>query len=952
MATTTPYGQAIARLAAELNDRIDCEELAQRLGLERPASAGNKGNFRSPHHADKAPSLGVYRDKKSGRSRWMDYSTDEGGGPVDLVIYVRGGDFMAAVRELAELFGYQMPSKADPAAAAAPARERSRAEFIADNCARDVRNDDGRAELLTYLEGRGIARSVIERAIARGSLALNTYTNPKANPGEVGYGGLAAAFIVRAQIGGQVMAVDMRYMAPDLNGGVKTQSQGEKSGYPWTSDWRRLEEAKTVYVVESSINALSIETCNPPSSAAVSVRGTGNVDNIDWSFCRGKQVIAVFDNDKPQDHGPKKGYCPGLVAAWRLHEILTGLDISCLLVDQADWWEGGEGKDADKGEPINDFNDYLQARGVDAATKALSKLETWLIPGMPGDDSGLGRPRLWLPAHDFSAYWRYRVQPDFTKVIGKTTRDDDGNEKFEYQDVCGFRVASVSRVQIASPTSTMTGDVDHSPHTVFALSVQVARHGPKLQRRVVDDERLHNIEVWKKLGPVYAPTPFARMVNVWERAANIGAREAINFVGLAWRDGKPVVNEGPDCFFADPRQQCPYHELIFPSGPVADGRQLLELFRATFADNAALRLLVWGLGAHLKAFLGFWPHMVVQAEKGTGKTTLIKRLERALAMVMSSRQSLQTEFRQLTSLSYTSHPVGWGEMSTNKQDVITKAIANLQEAYQYEHTRRGAELMDFLVCAPVLLAGEDVPVQSLIGKTVRTELTKSRQGPLIPEDIPAFPVKQWLQHLTTLDKAKVRELQATMVDDMFARCVATTADAGAERMVNNYAAVATAWELLCQFLDVPANQCGFISSLTAEMNAHIGETTSDRQPWAWIVDKLLGEIASSKFFYPFKFDQEDEIPVLCVRTSHVMAHMSQTPYLREFWDGLPVKSDRVFKKQLDAAGVLASDRNGSPLSVERTVKGARVPHMVALSLPMLREFGLHAVVPVERDEQT
>ena len=937
---TNPHGQAIAKLAAELNENLDCEDLALKLGLERPASAGGKGNFRSPHHPDKSPSVGVYRDK-AGKSRWMDYSTDTGGGPIDMLMWVRGGDFMAAVRELAGMYGYAMPRANAPAE---PPREKSRAEFIADNCQRDVRGD-GKAELMTYLEGRGIFREAIERAITKGTLALNTYTNPRAKPGEIGYGGLAAAFIVRSQLGNQVVAVDMRYLAPELNGGVKTQSQGEKQGYPWTSDWRRLEAARTVYVCESSINALTVETCDIPGSAALSIRGTGNVDNIDFSFLRGKQVIGVFDNDKPQDHGPLKGYSPGLKAAWRLHEVLTSLDISCLLVDQGDWWEDSESKDSDKGEPINDLNDYLKLRGVDATTKALAKLETWMIPGMAGDDGRVGRPRLYLPAHDFSTYWRYRVQPDFTKVVGKTTRDDDGNEKLEFADVCGFRIAAISRVQIASPTSTMTGDADHSPHTVFALSVQVARHGPKLQRRVVDDERLHNIEVWKKLGPVYAPTPFARMVNVWERAAGIGARDAINFVGLAWRDGRPVVNEGPDCFFADPRQQCPYSELIFPSATVADGREVLASFQKTFTDSAALMPLVWGLGAHLKAFLGFWPHFVMQAEKGTGKSTLVRRLERALAMMTSSRQSLQTEFRQLTSLSYTSHPVGWGEMSTNKQDIINKAVSNLQECYQYEHTRRGAELLEFLLCAPVLLSGEDVPVQSLIGKLVRSELTKDRRRDLIPEDSPVFPVKQWLQFLTRQSKEAVRRLHATMVEDLYANCVATTTDAGAERMVNNYAGVATAWHLLCEFLDIPTHTGSFTRDLTAEMNGHINESSSDRQPWAWIVDKLLGELASGKYLYPFKFDEEDEIPVLCIRTGHVMAHISQDPRLREFWDGLPVKSDRVLKKQLEQAGVLATDKNGQALMVERTIKGNRVGHMVALNLKALRTFGLHAVEP-------
>lgn len=943
----------------ELNSRIDCHDLAQRLGLEQPQQ---RGNYRSPHHPDKAPSVGVYRDKKSGLSKFMDYSTNEGGGPIDMLMWAEGRDFVSAVRELGQMFGIAV-DRPKPAANGQPVAQvkQSLAEFIGEKCRKAVATDDGKARVQAYLEGRGIARHVVDRALAKGTLGLNTFLNDKVPEGQPGHGGPAVAFLVRHIQTAEVVAVDMRYFNPEINGNVKTQCQGEKHGYAWTSDWRRVRDAHTVYVVESPINALSIETCFDTHDdgkggkkvdgrlAAVAIRGTGNVDNIDWSFCRGKQVISVMDNDLPQSHGPKAGYCPGLSAAWRLHEVMTALDISCLLVDQSGWFD-----DQDKLlDPINDVNDMLKELGPDATAKELAKLEQWLIPGMVGNEKRLGRPRLFLPSHDYMTYWKYRVQPDFTKLIGKTTKDDDGNEKHEFSDVCGFRVAAVARVRIASPQSTMTGDVDHSPRTVFALSVQVARHGPVLQRRVVDDERLHNVEVWKKLGPVYAPTGFARLVNIWERAAEIGSREAVNFVGLAWRNGKPVVNEGPDCFFNDPRQQCPYHELLFPTGTVAQGLEVVEQFRTTFKDSVALMPLVWGLGAHLKAFLGFWPHFVMQAEKATGKTTLVKRLERSIAMVMSSRQSLQTEFRQMTSLSYTSHPVGWGEMSTNKQDVINKAIHNLQEAYQYEHTRRGSELLDFLLCAPVLLAGEDVPVDSLVGKVVRSELTKSRRGPLIPEACPVFPVKQWLQWLAKRSKDEVVELHNGMVKHFFDGCVASMSDSGAERMVNNYAALGTAWELLCRFLGLAVHSGNFLGDLLGEMNRHIRETVSDRQPWAWVVEKLLSEIAAKKLYHPFAFDvvtadgTHEQRAVLCIRTSHVMDHMRQTPYLREFWDGLPIKSDRVFKRQLEQAGVLVMDANGSAKMFEKTIGHNRVGHMVGLSLPALMQYGLHAVVPTE-----
>lgn len=923
-------------LADELNARIDCEDLAYRLSLERP---GDRGNFRSPHHADKMPSLSVYRDAE-GRSKFKDHSQGVGGGPIDLFMHVRGDDFVTALRELGQMYGISVDAPvvagASNARAVAP-RERTRAEYIADKCLENARNTAKRTLTAAYLTARGISEQVVQHALDKHTLGFNDYRSPTIPAGEVNHGGDAVAFIVRAHDTGAVVAVDMRFLDPGLNGGVKTQSQGEKEGRPWCSDWRRFAAAKRVYVVESAINALSVETALP-GAAAVAVRGTGTVQRMDWRIFIGKTVILAFDNDKPLEHGPKAGYCPGLSAAWAAHEALVGLDVPALMLDMDEW------KD-DDGEPLNDLNDLLQAWGPDRLQAALKKPEQWLIPGMHGKSS-LGKPRLWLPAHDFNVYWRYRVREDFTSWVDSYKTDEEGHEKLDFTNVCGFRVAGISRVTIASPTSTMTGDKDTSPQTIFAASVQVPRYSTRLQRKVLNDEQLHNVEVWKKFGPVFSAPNFLRMINILERAADIGARDAVNFVGLAWRNGKPVVNEGPDCFFTDPRQQCPYHGLIFPSGPESDAASVLQAWQQTFTHNEALKALVWALGAHLKAFLGFWPHFVFQAEKGTGKTTLIKKLERAIGMTMFSGQSLQTEFRILTSISYTTHPVGWEEISARKQELINKAVSTLQECYQYSHTRRGADLIDFLLCAPVLLAGEDVPVKSLTGKTVRNQLTKAKRGPEISEDLPPFPVRQWLQYLADTPKDRIRELHAKCVAELTTSCVAKADDAGAERMLSNYGAMRMAWVLLCDFAGLDMGQGGFLRDLTAEMNGHIKETESDRQPWVWIVDKLLSEIARGAFRHPYTFDEIDEERVLAVRTSHVIDHISTEHSLREFWDSLPVKSDRVFKRALQTANVLADD------DIERACNGKRVAHMVAMSLPALAGYGLYAVEPDRRDDGT
>tara|TARA_R100001143_G_scaffold45391_2_gene40741 strand:+ start:39291 stop:42017 length:2727 start_codon:yes stop_codon:yes gene_type:complete len=897
----------------ELKARIDLHELADRLGLERP---GGRGNYKSPNHDDKSPSLSIF--EKAGGWYWKDHSSGEGGDCIALVSYVNSMDTAEAIFWLHEQYGFPLERRH----ANEPARPKTLPEIIADKSFIDPE------PLVPYLIGRGIDEQVIREAIKRRSVGWNSWSSNKVEPGNFGYGGPAAAFVVRTVNPGRIVAVDMRYQDPALNGGTKTQCQGEKYGYPWYDDLAELKKAHTVYVVESPINALSVKTADIKGATAIAVRGT-NVEAIDWTFLIGKRVVLCFDFDQPD----KFGRCAGQETAWKLHEILLGLNVSALMVDQCEWAEGG----------WNDINDVLKQEGPLSTQAVLRKLEPWIIPGLPGRDN-VGKSRVFLPAHDYGQYWRYRAKEDFTTFVKSVDKDDNGMEKETFTDLSGFRVAGLSRVNIASVTATMTGEQDAQPNTVFAVSVQTPRHGSRLVRRVVEDEKLHNLDQWGKFGPIFNKGSFSRMLNILERASHIGARNAANFVGLCWRDSKLTVNEGPDCYFMDPEKQCPYHNLTFPSGTVYEARQVIEAYQQTFNQNAAAIMLVWSLGAHLKVLLGFWPHMTLQADKGAGKSTIIKRLERSIAFTMFSGQSLQTEFRLLTSISHTSHPVGWEELSARRQDVIDKAVAMLQENYQYTISRRGADMTEYLLSAPVLLAGEDVPVRSLLGKIVRSELT-GKKGAILPEELPRFPVRQWLEFLTTKSRHEVGEIYKKARQYCLEHSRAKGEDDGAVRMAGNYAALLCAWSLLCEFSDLPKETGNFVTDVIAEMNGHVGETSADREPWVWILETIFSEIDSGQYRHPKKFEAirlipgEDEKWCLLIRTGHIMDHISHTPALRDKWNALPVKSDRVFKRQCHQAGVIVKEE------IERVINGKRVSHLVALGLEELARFGLYTSPP-------
>lgn len=914
-----------ADLFDRVKDVVDLHDLAQRLDLERK---GDKGNYRSPHHPDKNPSLSI---TPNGRG-WKDWSTDAGGSCIDLVLYVRPeiGSAAAAVRLLAEWYGIAVP--ASPAVEAVGHRQKSIPEFIADRALVDPE------PAVSYLASRGIDEAVSRAAIKGRALGWNTWTSDKVPAGDAGHGGPAAVFVVRSLTDRTIVAADMRYADPALNGGVKTQCQGMKEGHAWTSDLVRLSKAHTVYVVESPINALSVECCPLPAGTAVlALRGTGNADKLDIAFLKGKRVIVALDHADPVNERTNKR--PGLDAAWRFADRLTAADISSMLVDMHDWSEG------------EDINDVLKNHGEEELWRRLKKLDAWLIPGMPGggEPSSLaGRRRIFLPEHDFKVYWRFRTRDDFTQYVVDFKDDDDGNRRETLGDVCSFRVVGLSRLRIQGHIATINGSADTQSETVFGISAQTPRHGTTLVRRVVTDQTLYSLELHRSIfGAIFNPQQYQRMINILERTADIGARDAVNFIGLAWRGGELAALEGRDCYFQEPAKQCLYHGMVFPRGTQQAARAVIDAYQATFKQNAALIAFVWALGAHLKCVIGFYPHFQMQANKGAGKSLLTESMQTTLGFQMLSGQMLKTDHRRRASVSYTSHPVGWDELSKQSKATLSEADALLQSTYRFEFTRVGAGLTPYLMCAPVLLAGEEVDVTSLQSKMCMTTLTVEKQGPKLPRDLPQFPVWQWLQFLEKLDPDHVRQMHAQRIDDCKEQSRADPKDATASRMIENYAAILAAWDLLCEFAEINPGQGGLVEDLIGEMNAHLRETDGRRLPWVWIMEILLSEIDANQFNHPYcweeiKDDEGNSHVALMLRPSHVMDHLSTALHLRNKFDALPVKTARVFKNQLADSGVVVRDE------LERTIRGRRTAHLTALSLPRLERLGLYATPNLDR----
>lgn len=899
---------------AELKERVDLHDLADKLGWKKDAS----GNYSSPNRNDKNPSVSIFK-ATNGNQLFKDHTTGEVGSCIDMMIYdAAANDITGAVKELHNIYKFPMQEYT-------PQQRKTLTDIEkwAHGC---TQNPQGCKPYL--MNERKISEKVIDTCIQQKTLGWNTFTSTKRKPGEKLHGGPGPAFITKDFNTKQVVNFETRYVDSELNGGLKTQCQGEKTGHLYIPDLTRFKAAKTVIVVESPINALTVLTAARYPVAAVATRGVANLD-LNWEVLSGKQVLVCFDNDAPFNEGKQKGHRPGPEAAWQIHNILTEYRLSCRFIDQT-YEEWGS---------INDLNDYLIEHGEEKTRFALNRIENCLIPGLHiGDDfSHIRYKRHYLENHNANIYSNYTVTKNHTSITVKKF-DEEGKPTFNSEDLCSFRIVKISKVLIQSDNATINNIPDSEPKEVYVATCDIPRReNAPLKTMIFDDDNFHELSMWKKFGAIFKPVQFARMLTLLESTISTSEKKAVNLVGLAWCNGRVIVNESKDCHFEDDNQ-CPYNSLSFPKGTIYQAKTVVEAYQKTFKDNAATFLLTWALGAHLKIFLKYWPHMVLEAEKGAGKSVLEGKLAQTLSMKKFSGQQVETEWRILTALSYTTHPVIWEELSARSNVKIGKALSMLQEAYNFSPSTRGAKSTKFMLAAPVCMGGEEVEAKTLLGKVVRTNINE-KKGDMLPFDLPTFPVREWLEFLAEMDEKHVHDMLNSARQYCKERCAGKEKDDGAERIIDNFAAVLLAWKLLCEFIDIPTNSNGFCVDLIKEMNTFLSESEADRHPWVWIMATICSEIDADNFRYPYKFGQENGEDVIFIRCSHIMNHMATSPNLRAEFDALPIKGARVLKKQFKRAGVVVKDE------VDKTIVRKRVPRMQAISLKKLAEYGLTVSIP-------
>ena len=171
----------------------------------------------------------------------------------------------------------------------------------------------------------------------------------------------------------------------------------------------------------------------------------------------------------------------------------------------------------------------------------------------------------------------------------------------------------------------------------------------------------------------------------------------------------------------------------------------------------------------------------------------------------------------------------------------------LQEAYKYTTTRRGSELTEFVISAPVLLMGSQLRNRrnrcsaKWCGATTPTRAVDERSAGVSGAAMAGFSGGAIAEQVATLYGQAVefcwRQWQPTVPIPARGAWLTTM------RVVDGLEAVAG-------IAGLARDEIPLTPALIQEMNEHISQTDAMRQPWVWVVEVILHEIAAGDYPYP------------------------------------------------------------------------------------------------------
>src|SRR3546814_7199005 len=105
-----------------------------------------------------------------------------------------------------------------------------------------------------------------------------------------------------------------------------------------------------------------------------------------------------------------------------------------------------------------------------------------------------------------------------------------------------------------------------------------------------------------------------------------------------------------------------------------------------------------------------------------------------------------------------------------------------------------------------------------------------RRPPISTRTDTLFPYTTLFRSMVQQDPEQIRARFVRMHEYCLKNSRSTATDAGAKRMTKNYAALLLAWSLVVEFVGIEEQAYSLRQDLIKEMNQHIADTVSDREP--------------------------------------------------------------------------------------------------------------------------
>lgn len=274
---------------------------------------------------------------------------------------------------------------------------------------------------------------------------------------------------------------------------------------------------------------------------------------------------------------------------------------------------------------------------------------------------------------------------------------------------------------------------------------------------------------------------------------------ATPFIGLQKHATGMIITDRHEANMS--AHQTVYHDVSINSGHIEHAKSIVDAFQNTLHGYKGLVLLSWLMGAHLKAKFGHYPHLIVRSNSA-GLTTLLEDAKDLMPLRIIDSETLRLDEKVAASISNTSFPVVWENVTSINARQRDNALNRLRQCYGTEYISIGRWQHKYRICAPVLIDDgalnlpNKLPFQALC-----LDLQKTDKGEKLPlTTLNQWPMYTWLQFLCTQTKylpdMHLRHMQqAQQKTDFYLQ----------PHQAENYALVACAWQLICEFVDIDSH---------------------------------------------------------------------------------------------------------------------------------------------------